>query len=265
VVKQHVARTYRDGPDGNTPIVASGLNDDQDTLAKLSTAVGDLQDGTTNGPRGTAVSFYTGTTAERAAVTPAIGTLYWNTTTNTLQSGWDHPVARPRRHRGHRLRRRERPHQRPRHRQQRQQHRRRRRPGHHRHHPHLQPVRDCGRHAARHRPVHAVEPPHPGGTGTYNYWWTATVDGVEGARSNIAYRVPAVRHHPHPRRRRAAARSTPRRRSCASATRAGIGRSTSGIRPATRRRTCRWSRTAGRTPPTSCLSSRTRVCSSGCR
>jgi hypothetical protein len=185
VVKQHVARTYRDGPDGNTPIVASGLNDDQDTLAKLSSAVGDLLDGTTNGPRGTAVSFYTGTTAERAAVTPAIGTLYWNKTTNTLQSGWDtlwrdhggtavtgsggsnapanahavvnsdnsidvdaDPVTR--------------------------------------HHPHLQPVRAAAGHAAGHG-VHAALPPHPRRHRHLRLLVTSTVDGVESARSNIAY------------------------------------------------------------------------------
>jgi hypothetical protein len=184
VVKQHVARTYRDGPDGNTPIVASGLNDDQDTLAKLSTAVGDLLDGTTNGPRGTAVSFYTGTTAERAAVTPAIGTLYWNKTTNTLQSGWD---TLWRDHGG-------------------------------------TAVTGSGgsnapanAHAVvnsdnsididadsvtsatlytlyelrQDTPLATSSTPHfhrtPGGTGTYGYSMTSTVGGVESARSNIAY------------------------------------------------------------------------------
>lgn len=91
MAKQHVARTYRDGPDGNTAIVAAGLNDDQDSLFKYGVAIGDLEDAIGNVGGGTTLLRIggVGTTAQRASVPPTLGTIYVNTERKVNEVGWD--------------------------------------------------------------------------------------------------------------------------------------------------------------------------------
>jgi hypothetical protein len=187
VTTQHDQRTYRDGPDGNTPIEAAGLNADQATLAGLCNDVADLADGVGNVGSGgnTTLRYVTGTTTDRAAVPPAIGTVFLNTTRKIPEWGWGTEWRNP----------------------------------------DGTTISGAGASNAPQNAVAVVNSDNsidvsastvsgastynlyelrqttplatglttpsshrtPGGTGTYGYSWTAVVGGVEGAASNIAY------------------------------------------------------------------------------
>lgn len=80
---------WRDGVEGGTAIIARRLNDLWDFVYGLDIDVDTLEDrvGNQTGQTGL-VRYFTGTTAERAAVSPTFGTAYLNTTTKRWEYGW---------------------------------------------------------------------------------------------------------------------------------------------------------------------------------
>jgi hypothetical protein len=91
----YVRRIYRDGPEGATPWLASHANHEGEFLqgldvdvADLEDRVGDLESAGGGDVDSTALQYVQGTTAERANVSPAVGTVFLNRTTFKPEFGW---------------------------------------------------------------------------------------------------------------------------------------------------------------------------------
>ena len=90
----HIRRTYRDGIEGNTPIIAAGLNADQETLVGLDIDLDALEDrvgnleSTDTGSNVKYLTYVEGNTADLTTVTPTIGKVFLNKETKKPAFGW---------------------------------------------------------------------------------------------------------------------------------------------------------------------------------